>query len=168
MNSVHLHLLLTHFPIIGTFIGIGVLLYGFFTKKNEIEKVGLVILILMAILTIPVFLTGEGAEKTIEHLPEISENLIENHEELAEKAIILMGLLGFISLFNLFSFYKKYSFTKTISILTIVISLITFGVFTQVGNLGGQIRHSEIRKDKNALNKEKKNRVFKFKEDHDD
>ena len=145
MDATHLHLILTHFPIVGTIIGIGILIYGLFFKNLEIQKVALATFVLMALLTIPVFLTGEEAGETIENIAGVSERLIKNHEELAEKAIWLMGLLGLLSIINLYAIFKKLSFAKTITLTTLIISIFTFGVFAQVGNLGGQIRHSEIR-----------------------
>jgi len=144
MDATHLHLILTHFPIVGTIIGIGILAYGQFTKNNNIKKVALVTFIIMAILTIPVYLTGEEAEETVEHITGVSEKIIERHEELAESAIIFMGCLGILSLISLIAIIKKLSFEKIVTILTLSISLVTFAVFVQVGNLGGQIRHSEI------------------------
>ena len=149
MDATHLHLVLTHFPIIGTIIGVGILAYGQFFKNTEIQKVALTTFILMAILTIPVFITGEESEETVEHIAGISEQLIENHEELAEKAIWLMGLLGGISLISFYAIIKNLSFAKTTTLITLVVSLATFGLFAQVGNLGGQIRHSEIRTESN-------------------
>jgi len=149
MDATHLHLVLSHFPIIGTIIGVGILAYGQFFKNTEIQKVALATFILMAILTIPVFLTGEESEETVEHIAGISEQLIENHEELAEKAIWLMGLLGGLSLISFYAVIKKLSFAKTMTLITLVVSLATFGLFAQVGNLGGQIRHSEIRTESN-------------------
>jgi len=145
MDATHLHLILTHFPIVGTIIGIGILAYGQFSKNDEIKKVALVTFVLMAILTIPVFLTGEEAEETVEHIVGVSEQLIENHEEIAEKAIWLMGLLGILSLISFFAIIKKLSFAKTISLITLIVSLGTFGFFAKVGSTGGEIRHSEIR-----------------------
>ena len=90
MDATHIHLILTHFPIIGTIIGIGILTYGQFSKNDSIKKVALSTFIIMSLLTIPVFLTGEEAEESVEHLAGVSENIIEEHEELAEKAIWLM------------------------------------------------------------------------------
>ncbi len=166
MDATHLHLILTHFPIVGTIIGIGILAYGQFSKNDEIKKVALVTFVLMAILTIPVFLTGEEAEETVEHIVGVSEQLIENHEELAEKAIWLMGFLGILSLINFFAIIKNLSFAKTISIITLIVSLGTFGLFAKVGSTGGEIRHSEIRT--NNVNIE--NGIFNGneKEKHDD
>jgi len=164
MDATHLHLILTHFPIVGTIIGIGILAYGQFAKNDDIKKVALITFVLMAILTIPVFLTGEEAEETVEHIAGVSEQLIENHEELAEKAIWLMGLLGFLSIINFFAIIKKLSFAKTLSLITLVVSLGTFGLFAKVGNEGGKIRHSEIR----TSNVNNDSGIFNSRENEDD
>ncbi len=166
MDATHLHLILTHFPIVGTIIGIGILAYGQFAKNDDIKKVALITFIVMAILTIPVYLTGEEAEESVEHIAGVSERLIENHEELAEKAIWLMGLLGILSVINFFAIIRKLSFAKTMSLITLVVSLGTFGLFAKVGNEGGKIRHSEIR----TSNVNNDNGIYNGgeKEEHDD
>ena len=167
MDVAHLHLALTQFPIIGTIIGVGVLAYGQYANSDSIKKVALVIFILMALLTIPVFLTGEEAEETVEHLSGVSENLIEEHEELAEKAIWLMGLLGAFSLISFYAITKKMSFTKTTTIVTLVLSLTTAGLFAVVGNSGGQIRHSEIRTNTTNTFDHNSNDIMKHDDDDD-
>ena len=144
MNPTHLHLMLTHFPIVGTIIGIGFLSYGQLTKSDDIKKAALATFVLMAILTIPVFLTGNEAEETVENLAGVSEQVIENHEELAEKAVWLMGLLGILSAINFFVILKKMSIAHTLSLITLVTSLGTFALFAKVGNEGGKIRHTEL------------------------
>ncbi|MCB0707381.1 MAG: hypothetical protein KDC34_18820 [Saprospiraceae bacterium] len=145
MDATHVHLLLTHFPIVGTILGVGILAFGQFSNNQTIKQVALVKFSAMAVLTIPVFLTGEGAEETVEHLPGVSESLISQHEELAEKAIWLMGILGVLSIINVFVLFKKLAIANALTIATLVVSLATVGVFVKVGSLGGQIRHSEIR-----------------------
>ena len=147
MNAAHIHLILNHFPVIGTIIGIGILAFGLLLKNNTIKKVALILFIVTAILTIPVFLSGEDAEGIVENIEGVSETMMEEHEELAEKSIWLMGFLGIISFFNFYTMIKNISvsFTKKITVLTLLVSLVTFGFFVQVANLGGKIRHSEIR-----------------------
>jgi len=168
MDATHLHLVLTHFPIIGTIIGIEILTYGYIFKNLEIKKISLIIFILMGLLTIPVFLSGEEAGETVEKIAGISEQLIEEHEELAEKVIWLMGLLGIISLLSLFAIFKKSSFAKVMTLVALIVSIVTFGLFAQVGNLGGQIRHSEIRTISNANQGEGVNYQNDEKQDHDE
>lgn len=168
MDATHIHLLLTHFPIVGTIIGILILIYGIYSKNESVIKVALGTFVAMALLTIPVFLTGEDAAETVENIPGVLESIIEEHEELAEKAIWLMGLLGVLSLINLYAIFKKVSFSKTITILTLLVSLATFGLFAQVGNLGGQIRHSEIRNTDATLQGETNNATKTRIHDEDD
>jgi len=174
MDAAHFHLILNHFPIIGTLIAVAILAYGLYAKNDSIKKVALVTFILMAILTIPVFLTGQEAEEVVEHIAGVSEDIIEEHEELAEKAIWLMGVLGVLAIINFYSITAKISIAKTITIITFAVSLATVGLFAKVGNEGGQIRHSEIRAgfsdSSNKINGSiKENRSEKEdKEEHDD
>jgi uncharacterized membrane protein len=144
MDATHLHLVLTHFPNVGTSIGVLILIYGLVLKKDDIKKVALLIFVLMSLISIPVFLTGEEAEETVEHLPGVSEQQIEAHEELAEQAIWLMGALGILSMVNFILISRKGHFAKNMTFLTLVLSLGTFVLFAKVGNEGGKIKHTEI------------------------
>ncbi len=168
MDATHLHLILTHFPIVGTFIAVGIFSFGLFTDNKSAKKIALIVFILMAILSIPVFLTGEEAEESIEHLPGISEQVIEAHEEFAEIAIWFMAALGVISLVDLLFLIKDFSFVKTWNILTLFISLITLGLFVKVGSLGGAIRHTEIRSDIFNNNENNNSDLYREKEHDDD
>jgi uncharacterized membrane protein len=146
MSSVHFHLAFTHFPIVGTIIGVLLLIAGFIFRKEPVIKSALVLFVGMAIIAIPVFLTGEGAEESVENLPGISEKIIHDHEELAEKAIILMEVLGLFSLIAFVLMMLKSKFSKIVNIIVLIVSIAAFGLIAKVGNLGGQIRHTEIRK----------------------
>ena len=73
MDLTHLHLLLNHFPIVGTALAVALMLWGIF-KQNTTTKINAAaILVAMALVSIPVFFTGEPAEETVEHLPGISQ-----------------------------------------------------------------------------------------------
>lgn len=149
MDSTHLHLLLNHFPIIGTIIGSGIMAYGYFTQSEPTKKAALLTWVTMALCAIPVFLTGEPAEEMVEGLPGVSEALIGEHEEAAELAIWVMEALGLLSLLALFLKFKQESTGKMIMGITFALSMITFGLMARTGYLGGQIRHSEIRSGAN-------------------
>lgn len=144
MNATHLHLILTHFPIIGTLLGSLILLYGILSKNTSIQKLSMLLLLAMALVAIPVYLTGEGAEETVEKISGVSEQTIKAHEEMAEKAIVFMAILGVLTLVNLFVLIRSLSFAKILTYVTLIFSLLTFGIYAKTGNLGGQIRHTEI------------------------
>lgn len=168
MDAAHLHLILTHFPIVGTLFGVVILAYASYAKSDLLKKTAFIIFVLMAVTTIPVFLTGEEAEEVVEHLPGVTEKVIEEHEELAEKAIWLMGLLGLLSIGGFVAIEKELSFAKTITLIAFLVSLATFGLFAQVGNLGGQIRHTEIRANNAGSQVEKNIGIEKQNKAYDD
>ena len=144
MYATHLHLILTHFPIVGIVIGIGILIYGLLKKNDDIIKIALAIYIIMGVIIIPVYFTGEWSKLIVEKLPGISDKFIKSHEEHAIKATFLMTLLVLMSIVNLVVIKKKPTIAKIITYVTLLVSIITFISFINVGNLGGKIRHSEI------------------------
>lgn len=145
MDATHLHLLLNHFPIIGSLLGVGVMVYGYLTSSEQVKKTALWTWAAMAVIAIPVFLTGEPAEESVEGVAGVSESLIEAHEEAATIAIWLMEALGLLSLVMLVLSKAKGSLSKPLVLVATLLSLLTFGAMARTGYLGGQIRHSEIR-----------------------
>ncbi len=144
MNQAHLHLLVTHLPIFGSIIGALVLGYGLWTKSNHTKNAAYFIFIISAIGVGIAYLTGEGAEEAVEHIQGVNENLIELHEDAAMYALISLIVLGAMSVIALVVSRFKTSFTKSISTIILLISLVSFGLVARTGYLGGQIRHTEI------------------------
>jgi uncharacterized membrane protein len=145
MNDAHLHLLVNHFPIIGTIFGLGILLAGIIFKNNAIKNVSYVIFIVTAIFAYIGMSTGEGAEEIVEDMPNVGKQIIHEHEEFAEKLALVLYLLGAVSLFGLYANLKNYSKAKLITYLTLVIAIVGVVLAKCVGTSGGEIRHTEIR-----------------------
>ncbi len=144
MDSTHLHLLLNHFPIIGTLIGVLVLAYGLLTKSRAVQLVACYLLIAMTVVAYPVMETGEGAEDTVEKLAGVSKTIMHNHEEAAEVAFWVMiagGVLALIAV--VLHFLGNTMFTIAIAA-TLIASATAFGFMARTGYIGGQIRHTEI------------------------
>ncbi len=141
MNYAHIHLILNHVPVLGTVFGLLILTYGLNRKSEEVLKVGLIVFVGAALVTIPVYLTGEPAEEIVEHLAGVSENIIEQHEDWALYALVLMEITGVLALLNLFAFRR--SFSKMLLTAALLSSIIAFGLIFWTANLGGKIRHTE-------------------------
>ncbi len=168
MNYAHLHLILNHIPVLGTIFGLLILAFGFIRKSDEVKQTALGIFILSALMTIPVYLTGEPAEEIVENLAGVSEAIIDQHEDWAYYALILMEITGALALLNLIFFHR--SFAKKFLVVTTLSSIIAVGSIIWTANLGGQIRHSEIRGDfSQTVNPEGQTETQKGtkKEDHD-
>lgn len=156
MNPTYIHLLLNHFPIIGTLIGSGLLLWGVIKNQDNLKKSAAVILVLMALIAVPVFLTGEPAEESVENIQGISEQMMEMHEDAAKIAIILMAVTGAASLIALFMSVRKKA-ANLVYIIALVLSLLTFAAMARTGYYGGRIRHTEIANGTNTNQQENDN-----------
>jgi hypothetical protein len=145
MNWAHLHLALNHIPVVGLGFGLVVFGIGLAAKHRVVQQTGLGILVACALLTIPVYLTGEPAEEQIEHMAGISETLIEQHEDAAEVSFIAVGVLGVVALAGLLLSRRGANLPRWLGILILLLALGVSGSMAWTANLGGQIRHPEIR-----------------------
>jgi hypothetical protein len=144
MNDAHLHLLFNHFPIVGSFISLAILGIGFILKNTTVKKVGYGILIFCAVMTLPAFFTGEGAEEIVEEFPGISHDVIHEHEEMAELSLWIGILAGIVAAFTLYFEIAGHKLARMFSMITLLVNLVCFIVMARVGNTGGEIRHPEI------------------------
>lgn len=147
MNEAHLHMVVNHFPIIGTILAIGILIAGLLSKNRSIINTSYVLFVIGAIFGILSMNTGEGAEELVEDMPGIGWKIIHEHEELAEKMALLLDILGVLSLVGFYFQYKKNAKEKLVSYIILLIGIASLFVIQKVGTSGGEIRHTEIRKD---------------------
>ncbi|HEX2639915.1 MAG TPA: hypothetical protein VHL50_05060 [Pyrinomonadaceae bacterium] len=145
MDPVHIHLFLNHVPIVGSFAAVLLLAYGAIRKSDEVMRVGLVALVLTALVAIPVYLTGEPSEDIVEKLPGVSEAFMEEHEDAGKLALIAAIVTGAVSLVSIFLAGRGQKVGKAFVWISIALSLVTAAAMVRTGNLGGQIRHTEIR-----------------------
>lgn len=144
MNDAHLHLLFNHFPIVGSFISLAVLGIAFIINNSTVKKIGYGILIFCAVMTLPAFFTGEGAEEIVEEFPGISHDVIHEHEEMAELSLWIGIISGIVAAFALYFEVTRHKLARVFSLFTLLINLACFIVMARVGNTGGEIRHPEI------------------------
>jgi hypothetical protein len=118
MSPAHIHLLITHLPIFGAFIGSLVLTYAIIIKSNDTKIAAYGVLILSTFGAGIAFLTGEGTEEIVEEIPGIVDSAIKTHENFALIALIgllVLGLLSIIGLLAIFS-VSLLLFVKPISL----------------------------------------------------
>ncbi|OSZ80098.1 hypothetical protein CAP36_02215 [Chitinophagaceae bacterium IBVUCB2] len=143
MNEAQIHLALNHAPLFLSAFGGALLILGMFRKNNSYKKLSLYLMVLGAILTAPVFLTGEGTEEMVENLPGINETMIERHEDMAKIALVIICISGAVALIGLL-FQKNAALSKLVFLAVLFLSFASFGTMAQTAHLGGLIRHSEL------------------------
>jgi hypothetical protein len=153
MNFAHLHLLLNHFPIIGTMVGVGLFLISLVGKNGDLRRASLIIFPAMALLAILTFFSGTGAQGAIKKLPGVSEALIERHQGSAMLALLFMEITGALSLVGLWKSQETSHPARWNWSLSAVLlfSMVTVGLMARVGTTGGDIRHPEIGSGQEAV-----------------
>lgn len=143
MDGAHAHLLFNHFPLIGSVLSVLVLLAGFILKNGIVKKTALAMIVFTSLMTIPAFLTGEPAEEVLEAINQAPDAIIHEHEEMGEKGLWTTIAVGALALFAFVSSHKPFG-AKLMSATLVLLIANTF-FLVQIGNAGGEIRHTEIR-----------------------
>jgi uncharacterized membrane protein len=140
----HLHLLINHFPTVGTILGIGLFLMAYIRKNDHLKKVSFEVFFLIALVTIPVYMTGQAASEVFKKDSGISAAAITIHQNAALVAFALMQIMGgfaWLALWQIRRLSKPSGWT--LSILA-ALSVVTLAVMAWAANLGGDIHHPEI------------------------
>jgi NADH:ubiquinone oxidoreductase subunit 4 (subunit M) len=144
MTLAHFHLAAVHLPIVAIPLLVLILFIGIRLKKQDLSTTALVGIALVALITIPIFLTGEAAEELVEHLPSISEDQVEFHEFAATVAFVMVALSGILSFVSLVAAKYRYGWFHHIMLATLVIGVSCSGTLVWAANEGGKIRHLEV------------------------
>lgn len=145
MNWAHVHLMLNHLPVVGMIFAFGLLVISLVMKNQTLQKVVLGVLVFTAITAVPVYLTGEPAEEVAEHLPGVTDAIIERHEDFAKFSLIAILITGLFAAVSLFLARGGKAVSNLLMMSIVGLSLVTTGLIGYTANLGGEIRHTEIR-----------------------
>jgi uncharacterized membrane protein len=145
MDLAHIHLLLNHFPTIGMIIGGGLFLISLITKSDDLKRASLVVLVGIALISIPTYMSGNGAQEALKSVQGVSKSLIETHEGTAFVGLGFMEFLGAFAWLGLWQFRRLRRVPTWNLAVILVLTLVTFGLMARASNIGGEIRHAEIR-----------------------
>jgi hypothetical protein len=144
MNGAHLHLLVNHLPILGVVFGLGLALFALARREDAILRAALGVFVIVGLSGYAAMWTGGEAEDVVEEaVPSVADATIHEHEEMAEKAAIAGYALGALALLTLGLSWGK-ALRRPLALATVAVSLVVAGMMAYTGNLGGEIRHTEI------------------------
>jgi uncharacterized membrane protein len=144
LNWAHIHLVLTHIPVIGIGVVIVFLLAGLARRSRELKWVSLQMFVALALLSIAVYLTGSPASHQMRELPGISRETIHHHSSVADFAFGGMEVLGALSLGAMVKFRNSAAIPVRIVAALLGLALVVLVLMLWTANLGGRIRHPEI------------------------
>ena len=109
MSIVHIHLLLSHVPVVGTLFALILFAAAMLLRETVSTRFALGFSAALAVVAVAVavYFTGGPAEEAVEKLAGVTERAIEQHEEAAEVTTIAMSVFGALSLAALGMFRVK-------------------------------------------------------------
>jgi hypothetical protein len=143
-NAPHWHLLLNHFPSIGTVIALALFLVALYLKSEDMRRTSLVLFVLMALLAIPTYITGAATRWDIGGMDGISLDVIAAHQDVALLALTTVGITGCFAWLALWQARRNATPPKWSNWVVLIFAVLSVACMTKAGSLGGDINHPEI------------------------
>lgn len=144
-SATHLHLMLNHVPVLGTIFVLIVLVWGLVRRSRDIASLGLLFTVLLALATIPIYLTGDPTKDQQEHKPWFDRDRVNEHEEKAELGLIAVLVTGAVALGALYLRRGGRPGNGAVTGLAAAGLAVSAGLFALAALEGGQIHHEELR-----------------------
>ena len=145
MSHDHLHLLLNHVPTVGAVAALGLLLLSFVRRNEHLTHAGLEALYVVALLTLPAYITGVGASRELRDVPGVSDFAMRMHQDAALWGFTVIELAGFLGWIALWQMRRRDHLPRGIVAATTALLVVAIAMMAGAANLGGEIRHPEIR-----------------------
>jgi hypothetical protein len=145
VNVTHLHLLLNHVPTVGAVVALGLLIVAFIRRDEPLKLVGLEVLFVIAVLTLPVYMSGVAAHQKLRDQPGLSDNAMRVHQDAALAGFTVTEFAGFIAWIALWQSRRRNRVARGLIPAVTLLAIIALGLMSRAANLGGDIRHPEIR-----------------------
>ena len=145
MTLAHLHLILNHVPTVGSVAALGLLILGYARRNEHLKHVGLELLFVIAVLTLPVYVSGVAAHRELREVKEVSDDAIRLHQDAALIGFTVMELAGFAAWVALWQWRRRGAAARGLVPVAMALLIVSLAVMGGAANLGGEIRHPEIR-----------------------
>jgi uncharacterized membrane protein len=145
VNLEHLHLLLNHVPTVGSVVALGLLLLALVRRAEPLKHAGLEVLFVIAVLTLPVYVSGVAAHLKLRDRPELSDTAMRVHQDAALAGFAVTEFAGFVAWIALWQSRRRGRASRGLVPAVTLLSIVALALMARAATLGGEIRHPEIR-----------------------
>ena len=142
----YVHATINHFPLIGLFVAMLVLLIGLITKSRPIIFTGLGLTTAMALSIWPVYAYGEaGFDRVLSMTDEAGEAFLKYHAELAHRWAFLYYVTAGVAAVGLGLSWKRPGVLMPAGIAVLLLGALSLSAGIAIAHAGGEVRHREFR-----------------------
>ena len=145
LNPAHLHLVLNHVPTLGTAVALALLLLALIRRHEVLVHVGLEVLFVIALVTMPVYVTGAAAYMDLRSGPEFSDIAARMHQDAALAGFAVTEFAGFVAWVALWQSRRTGHAGRGLVAAATLLSVLALAIMGRAATLGGEITHPEIR-----------------------
>jgi hypothetical protein len=142
MSSAYPHLLINHLPVDGALVATVLLAVAAYRRTLEGAIYGYVALVVVAVLAILTFVSGNFAPPALAEVPGISRDQITFHQITGLAAMIVSVLVGLLASIPLV--LTNIAAKRGVIIAYLILTLVLDAVFVYTAATGGMIRHTEL------------------------
>ena len=135
---------MNHVPTVGSVAALGLLLLGYTRRNDHLKHVGLEVLFIIALVTLPVYVSGAAAHFEIRDRPGVSVDAIKIHQDVALFGFAWMEFAGFVGWVALWQWRRRGRPARGLVPAATLLLAMALVVMGRAANLGGEIRHPEI------------------------
>lgn len=141
----HLHIVLNHFPLIGSVFVLGFLIASAYMKNDGMRRVSLILFVVLGLLAIPTYITGAAAGWAYQGRPDMSVQILDAHRDAALLAFVFIGLTGLVSWLVLWR-ERRYGRASTAGFYAVLaLGIVALLTIVEAGSLGGTVLRPELR-----------------------
>jgi uncharacterized membrane protein len=140
----HLHILIGVFPSIGLVIGLCIYLAGLRTGDDVTRRICLVLFCLLALLSIPIFVSGKGSMDALSGNPRFTKDAMNAHYLWGSIALAVLVLSGVPAALALWRSWRARSAVNDPFHLILGLACVTLVLTIIADDLGWKINHREL------------------------
>jgi uncharacterized membrane protein len=143
----HFHILVTIFPSIGLVFVLGFYVAAMVADNEAMKRSCLVLFVILGLLAIPTYLSGDHSMELLSQDPKISKDLMNAHYGWGLTSLAVLAMTGAAALIALWRFRRGKRLSDNALHLVLGLAIVTLGLMVIVGELGWEINHHELRLD---------------------
>lgn len=144
MNAAHFHLVINHFPVVLVLASAAIGIHGLLRKSKEVQNIALSLSVVASLATLATYFSGEPAADFLENAAIVNDTHIEEHEEAADKAVIVTTVSGLAAAAAFFLASRKSPMANRAYIAATGLTIASSAILGWTGAKGGVIRHPEV------------------------
>jgi uncharacterized membrane protein len=140
----HLHILVSVFPSFGLVFVLGFYIAGFRADNDGIRRTCLVLFGILALLSIPIYLSGDGAMAVLAKTPRFSKEMMNTHYGWGMAALLVLVMTGMAAAVELWRSRREKRPSSDPFHLVSGLAIIALGLSAVASELGFAINHREL------------------------